>query len=382
MHDGLGTALQIETATEHKTLPVGQDPMAPRWCINTAVRDKYVDGERVGFAYLPFGQWKAVTRFNTPKEIHTTDDNPNLPRERVVTETALSAQLVLDEMLGGKDVAGTRDPQKQDWGIRFGFHGEEDHAKMAVISATLLPSLSTIKQIAERLVMPSPIPDICPGEDSVDFGERETCPKCWLAWIESSVYDAYVAEVAITGRQVQVTDIVTGDQQMRVVTPSLDEFATAKTLTVESLKAGIIAGEKTWRTIAVEMEKGERRDADAYQNNIRKDVHANKPADAQLANIREYARVVGEGGGGNNDALLARLAESQIQTNALLAQLVTPGGTPAPAPAVAQEPADVVAVVEQNLEAAFESEEPTYDLSTPAGRMQKARDAKKNKEDK
>lgn len=287
--DGL---LQIETAEAPQVQSTDQDPMETRWGFNGAVRDKYIEGAKAGFGELPFAKWFKIAHFTTPEEIHSTDDDPNFAREKMVTKTALSAERYLDAMLGGKTLFGQQDPQKTDWGIRFAFHGEEDLAKMEVISATLLPSLPQIRQIAENYGIPSPIGGRCDGEDPSDFGERQSCPTCWRNWIESAACSKFMLEVATNGRQVEVTDIISRTSYKKTIQPTMAELETSRDLMLESLQRGNLANQAIWTTIANELDSKERRGIDAYQNNIRKDVHAAKPQDAQLRNIQEYARAV------------------------------------------------------------------------------------------
>lgn len=287
-----GTALQVETAVTPQTVISGHDPMQTRWCFQGAVRDKFLEGSKAGFSELAFAKWQRVPHFTTPEEIHSTDDDPNFARERMVTKTAQSAERYLDSVLGGKTVYGQPDPQKDDWGIRFGFYGEESEAKMAVISATILPSLPEIRQIAQNFNMPSPIGDRCEGEDTVGFGERQSCPTCWASWIQSDCCARFMREVAMNGRQVEVLDVVSRATQKQIITPTIDELEQGQRVMTESLKRGLLANQKVWTEVAMELEKGERRGTDAYQNNIRKDLHATKPQDAQLAQITAYAKAV------------------------------------------------------------------------------------------
>src|SRR6476646_1628929 len=123
-----GTALRVETASQNAPLPLGQDPMEIRWGINTIVRDKLIDVEQAGFAWLPFGKFFPVSTNSTTKAIHTVDDNPNLPREHRVQIPADSAQMYIDSVVGGKTENGHPDPQRTNWGVKFAFYGEKDVA--------------------------------------------------------------------------------------------------------------------------------------------------------------------------------------------------------------------------------------------------------------
>lgn len=318
MHDMLQA-----TATQKAPLTSGQDPMAIRWGINLAVRNKYIDADKVGFHQLPFAKFFPVMMFEIPETIHTVDDNPNLPMEKMTIKTAQSAQLYLEEMLAGKTWQGERDETKPDQGLRFGFFGDEDTAKMEVVSTTLLPTLPRIREIAQSLQMPCPIAHKCPSEDVTDFADRETCPTCWNEWLASDVCKAYIQHIATEGRDVAVTDIATNQTEIRRVIPALSELLTAHSLVTESLKRGLKMMQSTWAEISKEMEEGNRKGVDDHQNNIRKDVHADKPAEAQLRQVREYAKAVGTGT--DNSVWLEALAKSQIQTNELLGKLVQQG---------------------------------------------------------
>lgn len=324
--DGVGTALQVEVADIPKIAADGRDPMQTRWGIQCVVRDKFIDGAKAGFGEMPFARWFKVAHFTSPEEIHSTDDDPNFARERQVTKTAESVERYLNEMLGGRTPFGEVDPHKTDWGIRFGFHGEEDRPKMEVISATLLPTLPEIRGLAARYQIPCPIEAACPGEDSVGFGERQSCPMCWRLWLDSACCDAFMEEVATHGRQVQVRDVGTGEIQSRVIAPTINEMESGRVLILESLRFGVAAAQATWTDVATELEKGERRGIDVYQNNIRKDLHAAKPQDAQMNQLREYAKVASANSGGGNTDLLEMLAKSQMQTNELLGKLVSQKG--------------------------------------------------------
>ena len=337
--------LQVSEVSEGAVMPAGADPMIIRWGVSCGVRNKFVEGERTGFSEIPFGKFFPITQFSTPEEIHTVDES--LPREQRVTKTALSVQLYLSEMLGGTTHRGDPDPNKADWGIRFGFHGETDHAKMAVISATLLPSLPEIRNLATTYGLPNPIGAQCGGQEEIDFEERTDCLTCWLSWVNSSVCDQYLIQTSESGRQVEVLDIMSGTRTLKVVTPTLDELGAARLLVTESLRQGVTASQNLWLTIATEIKEGERKRADTYQNNIRKDVHGTAPADQQLAQVREYARVVGgNSGGGDNSGTLERIVGVLDRID----QRLTAVETPQPkVPVEATAPAVVTPPIEPTL---------------------------------
>lgn len=294
-------AIQIQTTERVVVQPTGQDPMAVRWGFQCAVREKPVEGAKVSVeqfgtgqidATLPFGKFFKLAHFSIPEEIHSTDDDPNFPRERLVTKTAQSAERYLDAMLGGKTLEGQRDPQKVDWGLRFSFYGEDDLGKMAVISTTLLPSLPEIRQIAINHNTVSPIGDRCDGEDTVGFGERDSCPSCWAKWIESDLCAVFMREIVQEGRGVNITNVHTGLTEHSNIRPTLAEFEAAKNVIAQSLRYGIAANRQLWVTIANELENKKRDAIDAYQDNVRKDLHATKPQDAQMAQITAVTRAV------------------------------------------------------------------------------------------
>lgn len=319
MHDILQA-----TATQKAPLTSGQDPMAIRWGINLAVRNKYIDADKVGFHQLPFAKFFPVMMFEIPETIHTVDDNPNLPMEKMTIKTAQSAQLYLEEMLAGKTWQGERDETKPDQGLRFGFFGDEDTAKMEVVSTTLLPTLPRIREIAQSLQMPCPIAHKCPSEDVTDFADRETCPTCWNEWLASDVCKAYIQHIATEGRDVAVTDIATNQTEIRRVIPALSELLTAHSLVTESLKRGLKMMQSTWAEISKEMEEGNRKGVDDHQNNIRKDVHADKPAEAQLRQVREYAKAVSGTGGGDNGQVIERVVGVLDRLDQRLSKLEAP----------------------------------------------------------
>ncbi len=279
----------METAIEPVMARSGNDPMAQRWAINF-VRDKFIDSDKAGISILPFGRFFAVKRFQIPEAIHTVDDNPNLPAEELKTKTAQMVELYLGEMLAGRTLGGDIDPHKDDWGARFGFYGEEDIAKMEVISTTLLPALTTFQHK-------------CIAQDSFDFTDRETCAVCWLDYVNSPECADVILEMSQTGCDVEITNTVTRTKEIRLVRPTVAEFETGRELVRDSLRHFIASAQKTWGQVAKELEEGTRRGIDAYQNNLRKDVHADKPTDANLRQVREYAKAVGSGGGQNGEVM-------------------------------------------------------------------------------
>src|SRR5207253_648158 len=150
---------------------------------------------------LPYARFFAITKFSYPVEVHSTDETTE--RERREVNSAQFSQLYLEEMLAGKTAFGQPQANKQDLGLRIGFVDETDAGKMAVLSRTLLPTLSQIRQLAVDLNIPCPIDLECPGDDEFDFETRESCPTCWRYWTESALCDAYLEQVATEGMQVE-----------------------------------------------------------------------------------------------------------------------------------------------------------------------------------
>lgn len=308
-HDG--AAIAVEKLEGGLPTIEGDDPLEIRWYLQTVEKGRILPGFEFGFAELRYAEWGPAQVFSVPEELHSVDDNPNLPKERMVQHTALEAQRKLEEQFAGKDHMGNLSPNKANKGLQIGFVGEKDAAKMKVISDTLLPSLPRIREIAKNLAMPSPIDAVCLGQDDLDFGERQTCPTCWLQWASSGLCGEYIQSVAASGRLVEDAD---GKQW--TVTPTFEELEAGRRATLTALQTGIQHQQTQWRIIVGELEKGTRNDLDegGYQHTIRKDIHQTKPQDRQLKLLKEVASA----SGGGNDELVRQLAQSQIETNALL----------------------------------------------------------------
>jgi len=323
--DGTATA-PIKVAAFRSDTPerTGKDPMVVRWGFNGVVRDKYLEGNRAGFSGLPYGSFFPLARFTTPEEVHSTDTA--MERERLVTKTAESVERYLGEVIGGKDAFGNQLENIANFGFEAGFYGELDVAKMAVISATLLPTLPQIRAIAGRLKMPQPISAKCEGTDTMDAGKtRETCPTCWAKWLDSPALDAYIAETSAIGREVDEFDPATGQSQTRMVAPTAEEFQVAREIAKNSIGTGLNALANIWAELATDLEEGGSKGITAYQHGIRKDLHESKPQDRRMNEIREFARQSGNNGGNapaaDNSEILMMLAKSQAQTNELLAKI-------------------------------------------------------------
>lgn len=310
------STLQVEAIQANEQILTGADPMAIRWGINTAVREKILDAQRAGFAILPYAKFFPITRFETVEEIHSTDETQ--PRERRVTRSALSAQQYLEEMLAAKTAFGKPDEARTHLGLLIGFDEDMDAGKLAVMSATLLPSLSTIRAFADEVGMESPVSFKCEGEDDFVNENREDCPTCWMKWITSPLCEAMINQVATEGREVE--EIFAGETSLRIVRPGANELYTARDLIRESLGYGLRALQGTWADISSELERGERKDLDkgGYQHRIRKDLHESKPQDRGLRVVEQFAKA--NGGGGNNE-LLTALAQSQVQMSQILGQI-------------------------------------------------------------
>lgn len=295
------TALAPERLDEIIETSQGQDPMVVRWAINTTVRDKFFYGTQYhntsDSPYIPYGKFFPLVRFNTPEENHSIDEEQ--PKERMVTRTAQSAQIYLETMLAGKDEFGNLDARKPNHGLQIGFYGEKDTGKMAVISSTLLPSLSRIREICANQGWQCPISVKCEGQDDVGV-IRETCATCWFQWIQSDACEAYIDIVATNG----MTVLENGTDE-RLVTPSHMELMRSREIVELSLQTGIAALQNEWGKMLGEMERKERRGFDdaGYQHGIRKDIHAVKPQDRELAMVREYGAMANKGDGGTGVVL-------------------------------------------------------------------------------
>lgn len=385
---GVQTAPIVDTI--ERDLPAhsnGRDPMEIRWGINTVVREKLLEGHRTGFGILPYAQFFAVKRFSTPEEVHSTDET--MERERRVTRTALSVEMVLNEMLAAKDAMGNPAVGQPDWGFRTDFYGEMDAAKMLVISKTLLPSLPEIRRIAESFDMPSPIGSKCDGQDNMDVGERQSCPTCWSQWIDSDVCSKHIEATTLNGVPVRERNAQTQEIEDRIVRPSVLEFTTAREAVRLSLQIGLAALAQEWMTISTELERGERKDANFYQHGMRKDLHEGKPQDRQISLMREFGKASGGGGNGEMAPVLtmlaqsqAQMAQSQAQTNQILAAIAQQQGIAVPQQQVPPPAATAPVVVEATTDEPIiadpvPTEETTSGLSPAALAMSKGKNKDK-----
>lgn len=319
-----GTAVAVETMESAAPVATENDPLAPRWYLNAIEREARVNGFECGFSIVKYADWGLAQNFTVPEEFHTIDDNPNLPKERLVQHPALDVQRQLEAKFAGKDMFGNVVQNKVNKGLQIGFIGETDTAKMKVISETLLPTLPRIRELAEELQIACPIEAMCAGQDDLDFSERMSCPTCWLGWVNSDLCTAYMDSVATNGRE--VFDVDAPDTRW-VVRPTVAEFDTARNLTRNNLQVGLRYLQNEWRTIASEVEKGTRNGLDegGYQHAIRKDVHEVKPQDRELRLIRETAKANMPG---DNTAVLGRVVDVLDRMDQRLLAMETKVPTP------------------------------------------------------
>lgn len=321
----------IVDAPEAQTMATGINPMEIRWGFNPVQRDKILTARDCGLHKIPFGRFFAIERFNTRREFHTTDEL--LPRENLTTVSATEAEDFIKDSLGGTNAQVTT-----NWGLKVGFYGENDRAKMEVMTQTLLPTLSRIVEICEKNTLALPISQVCEGTDEMDFGRRETCVTCWNRWLLSDSCAAYGEMAAANGIVVGERSAATGEVVNRRIFPSIDELDAARNLMIDAYRTGIKTLQSVWREVAVGEEKGERKAANDFENQYRKDLHENKTQDRQITMVEKFAQASSAGVGGNNE-LIQMLAQSQIQTNQMLAQMLANGQpqqiAPQPAAAIA-----------------------------------------------
>ncbi len=181
---------------------------------------------------------------------------------------------------------------------------------MAVIDSVLLPKLSDIGKK-------------CPSTDPLE--DRETCPTCWLEYLNSEDSFQRMRDVSENGVLVQVFDRISGQTTDRMVKPQFAELVEAKGLVTAALTTGIGAARALWSTVAIEIREKQRRSADKYQDNIRKDVHADRPDEENLAQIRELARVQNQpASNGDGGVVMERVVSILDRMDQRLAKLETP----------------------------------------------------------
>lgn len=296
------------------------DSYEVRWGFQISQRDKPLNARECGLSKAPFAKFFPIKSFETPQENHTVDEYK--PRENVIIMPAGRVEASLMASLGGQGAQS-----QADWGLVTAFINETDAAKMAVISETLLPSLSRIREICDELNT-QVISEVCEGSDDLDFGQRESCVSCYWKWLNSPVLAQHMENMAITGINVVERDTTTGEITERLVRPSIADLRMARDIALESGRRGVTQLEAIWRDIAGEYEKadGIRKDISEFEHGYRKDLHQSRPQDRQFALAREIARSTPAGTDG---AMLNRLAEATIglaegqkQTNVLLNKLV------------------------------------------------------------
>lgn len=285
-------------------------PFVIRWGFNPVVRDKILNARECGISVVPFGRWFPIPIFGTNRENHTTDELK--AREDRVQVNAEEAQGIISDSL-----AGTGAQTVFDWGTRFAFYGEEGIAKMETLSQALLPTLSSIRALCAEYGLECPIAEVCEATDDTDFGPRESCVSCWSKWISSPACSAYLEIVAKEGMTWNVRDPHTGEVKPEVGKPSIMEFNKARDLIIDGMQVGINSMRTQWADVARDEERGVTLALTNQQHIIRKDLHANKPQDRQLALVETFAKAQNTATGGNNE-LMTMLVNSQMQTNAAI----------------------------------------------------------------
>lgn len=312
----MNTAIGQNNVTIRKTNFVSpttfsNDPYEPRWGFSPVQREKILDPRECGISRVPYGELFPIEAFTTPRENHTIDWTKE--KEKLETITADYAENILRESLGGAAAQGGA-----NWGLTVGFYGETDAGKMKVISLTLLPSLSFIRHLATLEGfnnLSGSIRNACRGEDELDYGRRESCPTCWLVWLQSDACAAYMKYRAENGMQV-VEENADGTITERLVKPTLGELETARDMILESLNIGIESLQKQWDDIVEDISQGGRKPVTRNEQWIRKDLHASKPQDMAVANAAKIAEAQSQ----PTTSAIERLAEAQILTNQILAQ--------------------------------------------------------------
>lgn len=360
--------IQVDSAPLTNPTPLDTNPIEVRWGIQVVLRDKPLNAQECGWHQAPFGHFRAIHSVDVPRENHTIDWTQ--PKERMVLSTAAEREAFIREAIGG---AGAQN--KVNWGFMTGFHGELDSGKMAVLSATLLPTLSEIRAISEEFGV-DVIGPVCEGSDDLDFGRREQCVTCWNRWIRSTVVDEYAARVVQHGREVHLRDPQTGNVQAIRISPTIAEFQKAKELMIESFRIGIPQLEKQWKEIAQEAETpGSGRTVTDFENAYRKDLHRNQPEDRQLAITREALRGVGQAaaGGSGSDALMAQLVQGQLKMGQAISDLAAIVRPDLPQPPVADEPLSAIQAEEPVAFKVEATETVTEGLAPAAQAMEDAK---------
>jgi hypothetical protein len=321
-----------------------------RWGMNPIQRDKLLNPRATGIAgRVPFCKWFAIKAFPTPREIHTIDWS--MPKEADTLVTAAEAQLEIEVALAGKGVQ-----QQVNWGFVAGFLGERDAAVMEVISQTLFPRLSVIREVCANLGLACPISPICESMDETDYGERESCPSCWNKWLNSDALQQYIAAVANTGMEVLERE-TSGELKERVVKPRIQQLEDARMLAKEGMRVGLQSLRTQWDTIAAEYtnEKSGRKDITEFEHQYRKDLHQIRPQDRQVQLVSQVVRAArGENVATGDTSAIDKL----VSTVDKLAQIVLADRQPQSernAPVIASDPV-IVNQVEDDTETGGQSD--------------------------
>lgn len=307
----LGT-IQVESRRVVKALEESGNPLAIRWGFNGVVRGKVLDAYECGVAEVPLAKFFPIDYFQRPEEVHSIDWT--MDKERLVTRSADAAQSHISHVLSGANAQ----EYNVNWGCQYGFFFEEDSGKMEVISQTLLPTLSKMREICAEFKVSSPIGNTCQGEDDSDFGRRESCITCFHKWLKSEACLMYADYVAQNGMRVEEIDI-NGNLSERIIKPSIDEFDQAHKLALKAFQLGVPTLEKQWNQITAEWDKGARKDISDTEHGYRKDLHQGKPSDKQETFAKNIASSIsGARSGESEESLELRRKQLAIEERKLL----------------------------------------------------------------
>jgi len=315
-------AVSVEVSTGNISRPeVDTNSLEVRWGFQLSQRHKLMSSHECGISYVPFGKLFPIKTFFAPREYHTIDWTQ--PKENIVTISAAEAENYLMESLGGRG-AQTR----VNWGLMTGFLGDADSGKMALFNAILMPSLSRMREIGKTLGIPA-IENSCPGEDDLDYGERESCVSCALAWLQSKTLETYIDQCSQAQFQINEIDRQTGETVVRTYTPAARELRSAKALMLESARTGHASLRAQWNEIATEYEKadGVRKDISEIEHGYRKDLHQSRPQDRQINLAKAMAQGANQANN-SNDELIRMLAQGQVQLQQSLGQIAAKLGGP------------------------------------------------------
>jgi hypothetical protein len=343
----ISSTTPVVEQTTNLTPTFNPDDYELRWGLNPIQRDKILDPRTTGIiGRVPFCKWFPIRSFPTPREIHSIDWTQ--PKEGDVLVTAAEAQVEIEVSLGGKGVQ-----QQVNWGFVSSFVGVRDAAMMEVVSQTLFPRLSTIREICDSLGLVCPIARICEATDELDYGSRESCPTCWSKWLGSDALTSYIDAVANTGMVVLERDSE-GQLKERTVRPAVETLQQARMLAKEALRVGINSLKAQWETIASEYgnDKSGRKDITEFEHQYRKDLHQIRPQDRQVALVSQMATAINGGAahaGGNSDAIDKLAATvNQLAQIVLADKMPQQPPTPQSAPQVVEPEGQTVDAAEEN----------------------------------